>query len=92
MAYWLLFVLFSAITEAHIFHHYREPPKGTNHIKMRNPGVIVQLQDGRKGRTYNSKELVNGKVPVYVEGQAFVYSEQAILVSPERLRAIGFID
>jgi hypothetical protein len=28
MIYWLLFVLFSSITEAHIFHHYREVVKG----------------------------------------------------------------
>jgi hypothetical protein len=28
MIYWLLFVLFSSITEAHLFHHYREVVKG----------------------------------------------------------------
>jgi hypothetical protein len=32
---------------------------------MMNPGMLVTTKKGLRGRTYNSKGLVNGKIPVY---------------------------
>lgn len=62
---------------------------------MANPGSIVVTQKGKKGRTYNSKGIINGKVPVYmfenneVTGKS---DKMAILCKPESLKVIGFID
>lgn len=59
---------------------------------MKNPGQLVLTKSGKKGRTYDSKELINGKVPVYLEESEHVYSEKAILCDPKTLKSIGFID
>lgn len=33
---------------------------------MKNSGYIVETKEGKLGRTYHSKGLVNGKIPVYL--------------------------
>lgn len=70
---------------------------------MKTPGYLVQLKDGRKGRTYHDKGLINGKVPVYlctktkptrIKGLEVCidFTATAILCAPETLQQIGFID
>ena len=68
---------------------------------MGNPGKIVKLNDGRIGRTYNSKGVISEKIPVYLATEtkevgkftiATRYSEKGILVNPVDLQIIGFID
>jgi hypothetical protein len=67
----------------------------------KNSGTIVMTKNGEMGRTYNSKGLVEGKVPVYIATEFFyvgetkfpkVCKEQAILCDPLSLETIGFID
>ena len=50
-------------------------------------GFLVETKSGKKGRTYHNKGLINGKVPVYVDGE-----EKPILCDPTTLKQIGFID
>jgi len=66
----------------------------SNFSKPRNPGMMVEhLKTGKKGRTYNNKEMINGKVPVYFEMEdAKAYETKAILCSTENLKVVGFID
>jgi hypothetical protein len=59
---------------------------------MKNPGQLVITKSGKKGRTYDSKELINGKVPVYLELSEHEYSDKAILCDPKTLKNRGFID
>lgn len=33
---------------------------------MKNSGYLVETKDGKHGRTYHSKGLINGKIPVYL--------------------------
>lgn len=33
---------------------------------VRNPGYLVTTKNGLQGRTYHSKGLINGKIPVYL--------------------------
>lgn len=56
-------------------------------MSRKNPGMIVETKTGKIGRTYNSKGLINGKVPVYI-GE----SETPILCDLTTLKRIGFID
>ncbi len=68
-----------------------------------NPGYLVETKTGIKGRTYHSKGLVNGKVPVYectkevpteIEGLTVCseFSDKALLCNPGTIKIIGFID
>ena len=59
-----------------------------------NPGMIVKTQKGKLGRTYNSKGVINDKVPVYLIKSVTDHShdELPILCRPETLKIIGFID
>lgn len=50
-----------------------------------NAGYLVEAKSG-KGRTYHNKELVNGKV------QVFLADGRKMLCDPEKLKVIGFID
>lgn len=68
---------------------------------MKNPGMEVITKSGKRGRTYNNKGLIQGKVPVYLctlmkpsrgVEVCVEYSEQAILCDPATLKTIGFID
>ena len=53
----------------------------------RNSGYLVETKSGKEGRTYHNKGLINGKVPVYIEGE-----EKPILCEPLSLKLTGFID
>jgi len=70
-------------------------------------GYLVKTKDGKIGRTYHNKGLVNGKVPVYlgsdyedinegVEESPFMFpksfTKTAILCEKGSLKMIGFID
>lgn len=33
---------------------------------MKNSGYLVETKEGKPGRTYHSKGLVNGKIPVHL--------------------------
>lgn len=59
---------------------------------MKNPGQIVLTKSGKKGRTYDTNDFINGKVPVYLEESEHTYSDKAILCDPLTLKSIGFID
>jgi hypothetical protein len=61
-------------------------------MNTKNSGYIVETKDGKKGRTYHSKGLINKKVPVYLEVAPFQYATQAILCDPKTLKQRGFID
>lgn len=59
-----------------------------------NSGQIVKhIKTGKRGRTYNAKGTINGKIPVYFETEKeFVFEENAVLCSVENLELTGFID
>ncbi len=70
---------------------------------MGNPGMLVETKSGKKGRTYNNKPLVYGKVPVYLATEmketgipglqvCSKFSDKGILCDPATLKMIGFID
>lgn len=68
---------------------------------MKTPGKIVLTKTEKVGRTYDSKGLINGKIPVYLcckfqeeQGRKvpIEYDPVAILCSPETLQIVGFID
>jgi hypothetical protein len=61
-------------------------------MAKKNAGLIVQTKNGKTGRTYPSKGLINGKTPVYLQIDENTYSEQAILCDPKTLIKKGFID
>lgn len=62
----------------------------------------MQTKEGKTGRTYHHKGLINGKVPVYVATQITTdkngidvptqYDTKAILCQPSSLKTIGFIN
>lgn len=54
---------------------------------MKNPGYLVETKTGKKGRTYHSKDMINGKVPAYL-----IDNSTPILCDPKTLKIIGFID
>ena len=57
-----------------------------------NSGYLVITKRGQRGRTFHKKEMINGKVPVYLEESRFKYSDKAILCDAQTLKMIGFID
>lgn len=73
---------------------------------MKKPGYLVKTKNGKIGRTFNSKGLVNGKVPVYLATQfkeypnrdgsklkvASEFSDNAILCDKDSLKVVGIID
>ena len=61
-------------------------------MSSRKPGYLVVTKNGKKGRTYSSKGLINEKVPVYLEIKKHKYSDKGILCDPETLKVKGFID
>jgi hypothetical protein len=70
--------------------------------KMRNSGKLVETKNGEKGRTFDSKGFINGKIPVYLatvtktmkDGFEYIseFSESAILCEPSSLKLIGYVD
>lgn len=61
-------------------------------MSRKNAGYIVKTKTGKMGRTYHSKGLINGKIPVYLEKSKDEHQVTAILCRPETLEQIGFID
>jgi len=66
-------------------------------LQGKRPGRIVQHIDGRRGRTFNDTNIIEGKVPVYfaIEYNKQVpvkFSTTASLVDPAKLSVIGYID
>lgn len=69
---------------------------------MRNSGKLIQNKDGKIGRTFNNKGLINNKVPVYFattfktmkDGYEYPseFSKDAILCDPQTLKIIGYVD
>jgi hypothetical protein len=66
-----------------------------------NAGYIVKTQDGRIGRTFHCKGLINRKVPVFVAIETkeehdmtvpISFSEKGVLIQIEKLELIGHID
>lgn len=66
-----------------------------------NSGRIVETKDGRTGRTFNRKGLINDKVPFYecvefkeysTHKMPFKFSDTATLIDPKDLKIIGYID
>jgi hypothetical protein len=54
---------------------------------MKNPGYLVTTRTGKLGRTHHCDELINGKQPVYIDGE-----EKPLLCDPGSLNVKGFID
>ena len=52
-----------------------------------NSGYLVETKSGKQGRVYHKKGYVNGKIPVYIEGET-----NPILCERESLILIGYID
>ena len=62
--------------------------------RCENSGKIVRhLKNGKRGRTFNNKGIINGKIPVYFEmDKRFIFEEKAVLCSVENLEICGMID
>lgn len=50
-------------------------------------GYLVTTKKGLQGRTFHSKGLINGKVPVYI-GE----NKTPMLCAPDSLKLNGFVD
>lgn len=64
-------------------------------MKEENQGYIVETHDGKTGRTYHHKGLINKKVPVYLFDNNDKLKPPSIsgtLYDGAKLRIIGFID
>lgn len=65
-----------------------------------NSGYLVVTKNGKYGRTYHNKPLINGKTPVYLEidfgtgDNRFItgYMPIATLCETDSLKILGFID
>lgn len=55
-------------------------------IEHKNSGMIVETKSGKLGRTYNSRDLIDGKLQVICEDGT------KLLCRPETLKLKGFID
>jgi hypothetical protein len=53
----------------------------------KNSGYLVETKTGKRGRTYHNKGMINGKIPVYLEG-----IEAPMLCDKDTLKLIGFVD
>jgi len=56
-------------------------------MSRKDPGYLVTTKKGKKGRTRHSDGKINGKVPVYIEGE-----KTPILCDLNTLKITGFID
>lgn len=61
---------------------------------MATDKLVVHKETGKRGRTYNDKTVVNGKIAVYYETEkdSFVFDGKASLVETSKVSLIGFID
>lgn len=57
----------------------------------RESGYLVQMKDGRKGRTYSNKGMIGSKIPVYPVNDKFEPEEKGVLCNLQELTVIGFI-
>jgi hypothetical protein len=53
-------------------------------------GYLVETKTGKKGRTYHRDKKVNGKVVVYIEGEA--ETTLKMLCNPDSIKIIGYVD
>lgn len=56
----------------------------------KDAGYLVETKTGKKGRTYHRDKKLNGKVIVYVEGEAGTTVK--LLCDPETVKITGFVD
>ena len=56
-------------------------------MTKKTAGYLVETKDGKQGRTYHSKGTINGKIPVYVDGE-----KKPRLCNRDNLRIKGFLD
>lgn len=72
-------------------------------MSRENSGHNVVTKNGKKGRTWHSKGLINGKLPVYlytkfeptgISGMEIgtETAETAILCDPATVKVVGYID
>lgn len=74
-------------------------------MSRKNAGMLVETKSGQIGRTFNSKERVNGKIAVYIaieftnigtEDEPLKiptkFQEQALLCEPSSLEVVGYLD
>lgn len=56
--------------------------------------LVVHKETGKRGRTYNDKTVVDGKIAVYYETEkdSFIFADKASLVEASKVSVIGFID
>lgn len=52
-------------------------------------GYIVEIKNGKRGRTYHREGLINKKMVVHIEENGKVIK---MLCDPETTKIIGFID
>ena len=59
-----------------------------------NSGLIVRTKSGEVGRTWHSKDYINGKVIVQLEKNpgSVIFDGEQILCRPETLKIVGRID
>jgi len=69
-----------------------KPSKLTPSGAPNGRGFLVQIPDGRRGRTYHSKSYIRDKIPVYLETAPDQYSEEGHLFTRDQLKIIGYID
>lgn len=63
-------------------------PSGAPH----NRGLLVQLPDGRKGRTFLQRLFVEEKVAVYLEIDDGVYSSMPTLIKRNQVKVVSYIE
>ena len=56
-------------------------------MTKKRSGFIVETQSGKVGKIYSDEKLINGKIPVYLEG-----TERPLLSNPETLKITGRFD
>jgi len=59
----------------------------SHEMRKGSTGFKVKTYTGKTGRTYHSKEMINGKMPVYIKG-----NELAMLCDPDTLSFLAFIE
>ncbi len=63
------------------------------HSQKTGPGFLVKHKtNGKRGRTYKSDSLINGKVTVHYEIDKCIFMNEGTLVEGYDLLITGFID
>lgn len=63
-----------------------------NATTTKRPGLLVLTSKGKKGRTYNDEELINGKIRVHLLNKDFSPNGKKILCSPDSIQVRGNFD